>query len=210
MKGLTLFFLIFLLTVCLFSDQDVNEPDDPRINENFQIEANKTPSEKEEEEFFAFMVTVLFEDKTILSGLISFPKENLKVIHKKKDFLFRKTVKWEDVKSIKITGWKPTLKETIKSKNEYLYYFYPDHYEIIMKNSQKYEYRGNITYLNKLILTNKEDGSTDIYSFFMDYWKSTGKKEGYWVNAKTIDFYYPFNHPHTKSFTTINFHSRKD
>ena len=73
-----------------------------------------------------------------------------------------------------------------------------------MKKGKIYHYNENIPYLNKLVLTN-DDGSTHIFSFFIDYWKETGKKTGYWQNTRSTYFYAPVKNPLKKTLKIINF-----
>ncbi len=204
--------LVFIISIPLNLLSNIKEPkppEEPNITEtkstNIEIKSTKKTGKKEiSSELFAYNVTIIFEDKTILSGIISFPKDSIKVTHKKKGFIFRKTIKWDDVKNLRIVEWKAFAKNGSTNRNLILYYFYPYKWKITTKAGKIYEYKGKIPYLHKLILTN-EDGSTDIYSYFVDYWKITGKKSGYWKNAKSVDFYYPFKHPNKKVFKIINF-----
>lgn len=212
MKRYLSFIFIILLPLNILSNvKEPESPKEPRVEEpkvikktNIQSNSTIKPLKKGAVELFAFNVTVIFADKTILNGIVSFPEDSIKVTHKKKGFLFRKTIKWDDVKCLRIVEWKPFLRNQGKNKNLLLYYFYPFKWKIITKQGKTYEYKGKISYLHKLILTN-EDGSTDIYSYFVDYWKITGKNSGYWRNAKSVDFYYPFKHPNKKVFKVINF-----
>ncbi len=203
--------LILLLNVSIYAENDFNikEPSVPKIESNFSNTQSKKNVKKNvlktiDVDILTFNATVIFVDNTILKGLVSVPQNEIRVKHKKKGFIFEKTIKWNNVKSVKIKEWKPRLVSKNTNKGSLIYYFYAAKYEFKMKNGEIYNYNKNISYLNSLVLTNN-DGSTSIYSFFVDYWKSTGKKSGYWENSKNNYFYYPFHNPNKKNFKVINF-----
>ncbi len=203
--------LIFYICTCIYGSTNlkVKEPVAPKINIPGDTTEKKYNNKEEEKikkknDLFVFYVTFIFQDNTILKGMTSFPKDSIMVKHKKKSFMFEKVIKWEDVKSLKIMEWKPRLISKNTNTKYLQYYFYPAKYKFLMKNGKSYYYHKSISYLNSLVLTN-DDGSTHVYSFFVDYWKKTGKKSGYWKNAQSAYFYYPFKNPNKKIFKIINF-----
>ena len=196
---------------------EIKEPDPPKEPAISNVKLNTantqiascntnihTEAKSNKIDLYVYDVITVFHDNTILKGIISFTENSIKIKHKKKGFVFEKTILWNKVKSIKILEWKP--KQGAKNKNTKLtaYTFSSSKYQITMKKGQKYIYNKNIPYLNKLVLTNK-DGSTHIYSFFIDYWKSTGEKSGYWKNTMSSYFYAPVKNPLKKTITIINF-----
>ncbi|MBU1077463.1 MAG: hypothetical protein KKH98_09235 [Spirochaetes bacterium] len=211
MKSIIIFVFSLIMNFSLFGDTNFNigEPKVPEVKitgetaENGSFKTGKNEPEKETQRY-VFNVSVIFKDNTILTGITSFPERSLSVKHKNKGFIFEKVIKWEDVKSLKLLEWKPRLMSKNTNNSALLYYFYPSKYQFIMKKDKSYEYNRNIPYLNSLLLTN-DDGSTQIYSFFVDYWKVTGKNTGFWKNSASSYFYYPFKIPHKKNFIIINF-----
>ncbi len=209
---------ILLVLICINSyagnsnDYSIEEPEEPSIpvihwsSNKTQDNIYKTQNGEKEENInlFVYDVRTVFQDNTILKGIVSFPENSIKIKHKKKGFVFEKTVFWEDVKSIKILEWGPRKGPKNKETKTQMFHFYPLKYKIIMKKGKVYHYNKNITYLNKLVLTN-EDGSTYIFSFFVDYWKETGEKAGYWQNARSTYFYAPVKNPLKKALKVINF-----
>lgn len=185
------------------------EPKIPAITNQVRL-SNLLPrqeparQEAQEKSVFLFTVSVIFQDKTILSGITSFPEESLRVSHVKNNILFRKSIDWINVKSIQIQEWKPSLLTQESNARVLSYYFYPSRYRILMASGETFFYEKNIPYLNRLLLTNN-DGSADIFSFFADYWTVTGKSTGYWKNTKSTYFYAPFKQGNQKVFRTINF-----
>jgi len=209
LKLLVFITFIFLPLKLLFGVKEPEIPKVPDIDDskttNRSVTADKNESlPAEQTELYTFKVNIIFQDKTILNGITSFSKESIKVKHKKNGFIFRKNLKWSEVKNLQILEWKPVMQSQNTNTHTILYYFYPYKWKIISKRGDVYYYEGNIPYINKLILTN-DDGSTDIYSYFIDYWKITGENSGYWKNMKSVDFYYPFKNPNNKVFKTINF-----
>lgn len=205
--------IIYLLIADLNAEAEfkIKEPVSPTVQQSINTQTkhinfkNKKKVKKyKKENLYFYNVTILFQDSSILNGVITIKEKTVRVRHKKKDFVFDKTIKWEDVKSIKIKEWKPRLISKNTNNGKLTYYFYPGKYQFIMNNKKSYYYHKNIPYLNSLLLTN-DDGSTQIYSFFVDYWYPTGKNTGYWENTKNSYFYYPFYNPHYKSFKIINF-----
>jgi hypothetical protein len=203
--------IIFLILYKLNAQiKEPSLPKEPSIT-NFKITNKEVKNEKKESEpvsvnLYSYNVSITFANKKILSGIVSFPTDEIKVTHTKEGFLFRKILKWSEIKILTILEWKPFSQssETNIKTNILTYYFYPYKFKIISKLGDEYDYEGRIPYLDKLILTN-EYGSTDIYSFFVDYWIVKGKNIGFWQNAKISNFYYPFRNPNKKVFKIINF-----
>jgi len=208
--------IFFILIFCFLSpigaantNQSVQEPKTPVVSfsnvfdsssEKFRFNYKKLS----ESNLYVFDVTLFFGNKVKLKGIVSFPEEMLRVKYKKKGFVFEKNIKWEDVKSIQILEWHPKP-ITDKKKVELVpYYFYPAKYKIVTKNKKIYYYKKNIPYLNKLILTN-DDGSTTVYSVFVDYWKIKSKKSGFWINSRSTYFFYPYKNPNKKIFKRVLF-----
>ncbi len=184
-------------------------PKEPKItietiksNEQNKIFGRKNVSS--EKNLYVFPVSIFFENKVSLKGIISLPEDSLRIQHTKSNFVFRKTIKWENVKSLQILEWLPSLQTSVQEAKVLTYYFYPKKYKILMQSNEIYYYDQNIEYFNKLILTN-EEGSTDIYSFFIDYWNVTGEKTGYWKNARSTYFYAPFKQANRQVMKIINF-----
>ncbi len=186
----------------------IKEPKTPVVSgeekSTNKIKSNIPERNKSDNNLYIYKVTFIFADKTILSGITSFTKNSLRVTHIKKGFLFKKRLDFGNVRSIKILEWQPNLIKGKSNSKSLLYYFYPYKFEIIDKHGNKYKYKGNVDFLNKLILTNN-DGSTEVYTYFADYWNITGKNIGYWKNSKSTLFYYPFKNPLKRVIKIINF-----
>ncbi|MDD5065437.1 MAG: hypothetical protein PHF84_00170 [bacterium] len=204
-------FLLLLAPLSLSGDTNFNikGPSEPRIDlgtkqTNTVRKEQSIKVQEKEKAIYVFSVSVIFQDKAMLKGLVSFLEDELKVQYTKNNFLFRKTVSWNDVKSLQIMEWKPSLNTQESNARLLMYYFYPRKYKIIMESGETYYYDKNIPYINKLILTN-EDGSTDIFSYFVDYWSVTGPNTGYWRNARSTYFYAPFEHANRSVIKKINF-----
>ncbi len=189
---------------------NIPEPKVPEITNISNTSSNKHSTsmkninEKNNQTLYIYKVSLIFSDKTILTGITSFTKNRLRVSHIKKGFLFKKDITFDNIKSIKIEEWKPILITKKTNSKVLLYYFYPDKFKIITKNNEKFNYKGRVPFIDKLVLTN-QDGSTEVYSYFADYWYITGNQKGYWKNSRTTLFYYPFRHPLKKVIKIIKF-----
>ncbi len=213
MKYIFILLLIFINSVYgNTNDFKIKEPTEPKIADyNTSVKTNNTKktsdfvkAENKNNNLYVYKVTLIFGDKTVLTGITSFPRNSIRVSHVKKGFLFRKRLEFSKMRSLKILEWKPELIKQGSTKKVLLYYFYPYKCEVIDKKGEKYKYEGDLKFLHKLVLTNS-DGSTDVYSYFADYWYITGKDRGYWKNSKSTLFYTPFKHPLKRVIKRINF-----
>lgn len=215
MKTISIIMILLICSVSYSQNEDdftIDEPDEPVIPDisgltlKTQHKPIKTniPKKNEDEVLLVYDVGIIFQDNTLLKGIISFTENSLKVSHVKNNFVFEKSIKWNDIKSILITEWRPSEGPKSEDSKVMPYYFYPSLYQITMKKGEKYIYKKNIPHLNKLILTN-DDGSTSVFSYFMDYWNVTGDKTGFWKNTKSTYFYAPVKNPLKKTIKIINF-----
>lgn len=92
-----------------------------------------------------------------------------------------KSIKVEDVRKIIVKSWG-------KSKNLNKYIFYPQEYEIILRDYTKVNFNGNFDTLNKIRILNKKN--TYIYLYYYDYYK-----DGKWINSGLTGFQIKFSKP---------------
>ena len=199
-KGFENFFkfkkAVFVIVVSLFlfnfTNSAIIEPQSPHepIVNNIAPQEKTQPNNQTEKKnitLYPFNASLIFQDNTILNGLISFPEKEIELEHIKNGFLYKKTINWGEVKNLQITRWEPSLNTPESNAKTLTYYFYPKEYKITLTDDKVFFYKKNIPYLNQLLLTNDE-GSTYIYSYFVDYWQITGKKSGHWKIAKSTYF----------------------
>lgn len=201
--------LLLLLTPLLLNNIEIEEPNEPAEPDEPVIDIEMTGQEQQKNKevkitLYPHDVSILFQDNTILTGMVTFPEQELTVQHSKKGFIFNKKIFWKEIKNLQILEWKPNLVSQKSNAKVLTYYFYPKKYQFTTRDNKKYYWEKNIPYINKLILTN-DDGSTHIYSYFVDYWHLTGDKTGYWRTSRSAYFYSPFKEPNKKVFKTINF-----
>jgi len=78
-----------------------------------------------------------------------------------------------DINRITITKW-------LKRRKGTGWFFYPDSYEIILKDRSRILHDGNLEFLNRLRFVRTEGGEISLFTYFYDYFRN-----GKWVNTGT-------------------------
>ena len=112
-----------------------------------------------------------------MSGDIYLISESFRDINGKGDVYY-----WQDMRSIRMLAWV----RRVKGKS---WIFYPESYEITLKNSTTFRVEGNIRELNRFRFTAKRKQRT-LYSYYYDDYVS-----GKWINTGSADFYQPSASP---------------
>ncbi len=205
---LIIFFLLFYYCSSVYSVKEPTPPQAPKIEENAKPTNSISPIKKiyvdKEKIYYPFYVEVRLANSTIMTGVISFPEKSITVKHVKKGILFKKKLNWGDISFVEIKKWNPFLFTNNTNKKVLGYIFYPVEFCIITRKKEKYFYKGRIKYIEKFLFSN-QNGSCELYSYFVDYWKIIKKDKGYWKNSKTSYFYFPFKHPLKNVVTRIVF-----
>jgi len=101
-------------------------------------------------------------------------------------------VYWRDVSSILVIQW-------VRRPEGKSYLFYPEAYEVSLKDGRKIRVDGNIRELNRLHVPVKKRRLT-LYSYYYDEYAS-----GKWKNSGAEDFYQPSRTPANGCVTLIVF-----
>lgn len=122
-----------------------------------------------------------------MAGDIYLTTESFRDINGKGDVYY-----WQDISSIRMLEWV----RRVKGKS---WIFYPESYEVTLKNSTKLRVGGNIRELNRFRLISSRKQRTMYSYYYDDYVK------GKWTNTGLTDFYHPSDRPAAGCVTEIIF-----
>ncbi|MCS6984880.1 MAG: hypothetical protein NZM25_07145 [Leptospiraceae bacterium] len=126
-----------------------------------------------------------------LFGEISLPS-SITFSHYKNGLLFRKTLRPEEIKKIRILSYR----ESRASAS--LFEYEPERTQILTKDLQEFYISGIFTFLRKIEIETV-DGKTTLFTIFADSWD---EKSG-WREVASRDRHYHQKHPHPKAVYEI-------
>lgn len=169
---------------------DPASPKGPTFNENRkEIVVKKKTADKEK----LFTVRLSWYTNREISGRASFQTGSVFIYYEKGKTSFRKEIALRSIRSIVTRKWEG------KKERDNEYFFYPTWYTLITKDNAIYDIHKNISLFNMVTLKN-ENGSTTVYSYFVDYWK-----DGTWQNCKSAVKGYPELNPPEEVFVKLEF-----
>lgn len=80
---------------------------------------------------------------------------------------------FSDIVRISVTMWS-------KQRRGSGWVFYPECYEIILRDNTRLVYKGNLEFLNRIRFTEEQKKTGFVYTYFYDYFK-----QGKWINTGT-------------------------
>lgn len=152
----------------------------------------------------SFRVTVLLEDGRHIQGTIRLQYAEFKLRHNVGGFTYFKTLRFREIREIRILRWKPVY---IRGTSRKLYYFYPALYRITTFAGGVFLLAKRLKLLDSFQIENKF-GKTRMFAYFADY-RVGDKKQGHWQNTKQKAFAYNSRHPLGRTVRRIVFAAGK-
>ncbi len=172
--------LVFSASMLLFMSGSVAQVKDPELPVVGDVEDRALDNRT------AYQAEVIFIGGSY-AGDVSFNSDYIQSGVKKGEVYY-----WSAISSIKILTWV----RYVKGKD---YIFYPESYEVILKKGERIIIEGNISQLNKFVISRNKKRRT-MYSFYYDEYA-----DGKWTNSGQTDFYEPSTKPAKGCVTAINF-----
>lgn len=173
------FLFPLLLALSFLQQPALPQVKDPELPVSPEIE------DKSSSDHVLYPVEVSFSGGS-LAGEIDFPSAGFA------DSGSGKYYYWKDVSSVRILSW-------VRCVRGKAYAFYPETYEVVLKNGEKQQVSGNIKVLNRFRLVRNRKQRTMYTYYYDDYIK------GAWAATGIADFYSPVLKPAEGCVVSINF-----
>ncbi|HNV46632.1 MAG TPA: hypothetical protein PKJ16_06285 [Spirochaetota bacterium] len=201
--------LTILLALCSAALAQPKDPEAPRapvvVDEKAGAKKERAANQPEKRaDLYAYSVKALRADGRSVEGTADLASPSITFTHVKGGVSYEKTVRWDDVESIRAVEWKPVGHDKTSAKETQPVFFYPSRWKLVLKSGKLYDFTGQIALFNKIVVKNR-DGSAAVYTYFVDYWKRTGTRSGMWENARSTDFDHPRRHPDRSACVQVRF-----